>query len=82
VPVPPDYYDPYYQYPYPAPPYVTEVPPPETTTAYPEQPGYSMPPTQCYAPKTDEKGNIIRDNGNMIPDFSKPVPCPPEQGGG
>ncbi len=96
VPVPPAYYDPYYQYPYPAPPYVIEVPPAEATTAYPQGPQVievpsegatyplgpppaATPPNQCYAPKTDAKGNIIKDNGNMIPDFSKPVPCPPEQ---
>jgi hypothetical protein len=94
--VPPAYYDPYYQYPYPAPPYVIEVPPAEATTAYPQGPQVievpsegatyplgpppaATPPNQCYAPKTDAKGNIIKDNGNMIPDFSKPVPCPPEQ---
>ena len=32
----PAYYDPYYQYPYPAPPYVIEVPPAKAATAYPQ----------------------------------------------
>ncbi|MGD0237864.1 MAG: hypothetical protein ABSC55_25445, partial [Syntrophorhabdales bacterium] len=81
VPVPPSYYDPYYQYPNPAPPYVIEVPPTEATSASPQgpPPETTPPPNQCYAPKLDASGNIIKDNGNMIPDFSKPVPCPPQQ---
>jgi hypothetical protein len=80
VPVSPSYYNPYYQYPYPAPPYVIEVPPAEATTAYPQEPPLAtIPPNQCYAPKTDPSGNIIKDSsGNMIPDFTKPVPCPPQ----
>jgi len=100
VSVPPAYYDPYYQYPYPAPPYVIEVPPPEATTAYPQgpqiieipppeaaatypigPPSATTPPIQCYAPKTDPKGNVIKENDNMVPDFSKPVPCPLQQSG-
>jgi len=36
-------------------------------------------PNQCYAAKTDPKGTIIKENGNAVPDFSKPVPCPPQQ---
>jgi hypothetical protein len=58
-----------------------EVPPPEATTAYAQGPPPStMPPNQCYAPKTDSNGNVIKDNnGSMIPDFSLPVPCPPQQ---
>ena len=48
VPVPPAYYDPYYQYPYPAPPYVIEVPPTEATTAYPQGP----PPEQQHRHQT------------------------------
>jgi hypothetical protein len=37
------------------------------------QPG----PNQCYGPKVDQGGSIIKDQaGNMVPDFSKPVPCP------
>jgi len=95
VAVPQSYYDPYYQYPYPAPPYVIEVPPAEATTAYPqgpqiiEVPPPGVPaiypigpqptptaPNQCYAPKTDARGTIIKENGNMVPDFAKPVPCP------
>ena len=81
VPVPTAYYDPYYQYPYPAPPYVIEVPPAEATSAYPQEPPpATMPPNQCYAPKTDSTGNVTKDsNGNMIPDFAMPVPCPPTQ---
>jgi hypothetical protein len=81
VSVPPIYYDPYYQYPYPAPPYVIVVPPAETTTADSQGPSpATIPPNQCYAPKTDSNGNVIKDkNSNMTPDFSKPVPCPPQQ---
>jgi hypothetical protein len=81
VPVPPAYYDPYYQYPYPAPPYVIEVPPTEATTAYQQGPTPATPPpNQCYAPKTDSKGKVVKDSkGNMTPDFSKSVPCPPQQ---
>jgi hypothetical protein len=81
VSVPPAYYDPYYQYPYPAPPYVIEVPPTEATTASLHgPPPAATPPNQCYAPKTDTNGNIVKDdNGNMTPDFTKPVPCPPQQ---
>jgi hypothetical protein len=37
-------------------------------------------PNQCYAPRTDSNGQVIKDNdGNMAPDFSKPVPCPSTQ---
>ncbi len=81
VPVPPIYYDPYYQYPYPAPPYVIVVPPAEATTSDPQgPPPATMAPNQCYAPKTDSRGNVMKDNnGNMTPDFSMPVPCPPQQ---
>jgi hypothetical protein len=80
VPVPPAYYDPYYQFPHGAPPYVMEVPPTEATTAYSQQPPpATMPPNQCYAPKTDQNGNVIKENDNPIPDFSKPLPCPPQQ---
>ena len=97
VAVAPAYYDPYYQYPSPAPPYVIEVPPPEATTASPQGPeiievppegsakfpigpkaAATMPPTQCYAPKTDDRGTMLQEDGNMLPDFSKPVPCPPQ----
>jgi hypothetical protein len=86
VPVPPSYYDPYYQYPNSAPPYVMEVPPPEATNQYSQQPGtpipQNIPPNTCYAPKLDAGGNVLKDsNGDMSPDFSKPVPCPPQQGG-
>jgi hypothetical protein len=85
--VPPSYYDPYYQFPYPAPSSVIEVPPPEATTAYQEQPPTAyqqeptaaMSPNQCYAPKMDQTGAMIMENRNPIPDFSKPVPCPPQQ---
>jgi len=78
VPVPSAYYAPYYQFPYPAPGYVIEVPPAEATTAY-QQASYEKPPSnQCYAPKTDQYGDMIKENGNPIPDFSKPVPCPPQ----
>jgi hypothetical protein len=79
VPVPPAYYDPYYQFPYPPPDSVIEVPPSEATTAYQGPPSSAMPPNQCYAPKIDQNGNMIRQDGNPIPDFSKPVPCPPQQ---
>ncbi len=79
MPVPPAYYDPYYQFPYPAPGYVIEVPPAEATTAYQQESSAPLPPNQCYAPKTDQAGNIIKENGNPVPDFSKPVPCPPQQ---
>ena len=80
VPVAPAYYDQYYEYSYAAPGYVIEVPPTEATTAAPHGLAQSVPPpNQCYAPETDANGNIITENGNMVPDFSKPVPCPPEQ---
>ena len=37
-------------------------------------------PNQCYGPKTDINGQVIKDiGGNIIPDFSKPVPCPSAQ---
>jgi hypothetical protein len=39
----------------------------------------AMPPNRCYAPATDSNGNIIEEDGNMVPDFSKPVPCPPQE---
>ena len=101
VAVPPVYYDPYYQFPYSPPPYVIEIPPEESTTAYPQgpeiievppagaaatypigpRPAPAAPPAQCFAPKTDARGNMLKENGNMIPDFSKPVPCPPQQAG-
>ena len=59
----------YYQYPYPAPPYVIEVPPPEATSAYPQEPPpATIPPNQCYAPKTDSTGNVIKD-GNPHTEF-------------
>jgi hypothetical protein len=80
--VPPAYYDQYptyYTYQEPAPPYVIAVPPPEATTSYSGPQPTTVPPDQCYGPKVDANGNILKDNGNMIPDFSKPVPCPPQQ---
>ena len=97
VAVPPAYYDPYYQYPYTAPPYVVEVPPLEATTAHQQGPliievpsgataypigpkAEKLPPNRCYAPTTDAHGNLTKENGNVVPDFSKPVPCPPQQG--
>ncbi len=81
VPVLPAYYDPYYQYPYAAPPYVFEVPPTDATATNPQGPPPAItPPNQCYAPQIDSNGNVINDrNGSMTPDFSKPVPCPPQQ---
>ena len=78
-PVPSGYYDPYYQYSYPAPGYVVEVPPPEATTQYQQQSTGPVPPNQCYAPKMDQSGNMLKENGNPIPDFGKPVPCPAQQ---
>ncbi len=64
---------------YPRGPEIIEVPPPEAAAKYPigPQPA-TTPPIQCYAPKIDAGGNILKENGNMIPDFSKPVPWPPE----
>ena len=52
----------------------------ETTSSYPQgSPPATATPNQCYAAKTDPKGTIIKENGNVVPDFSKPVPCPPQQ---
>jgi hypothetical protein len=80
VPVSPAYYDPYYRFPYSAPSCVIEVPPTEATTAYSQEPlPATMPPNQCYVPQTDQDGSMIMENGNPVPDFSKPVPCPPRQ---
>jgi ubiquitin-protein ligase len=58
-----------------------EVPPPEATATYPQGPPPAItPPNQCYAPQIDPNGNVITDKiGNMSPDFSKPMPCPPQQ---
>ena len=43
--------------------------------AYPEAPQYAVttpaPATQCYAPRLDQSGKVM-----MMPDYSKPVPCP------
>jgi hypothetical protein len=90
IPTQPGYYDSYpdyYTYQQ-DPEYVIAVPPAEATTAYQQQEPYqqqgaappvNMPPDQCYGPKVDANGNVIKDNGNMVPDFSKPVPCPPQQ---
>ena len=79
VPVPVGYYDPYYAYPsYAAPQYVLVVPPPDATTAQSEPVPATPSPNQCYAPKVDQSGNLIYENNDMIPDFSKPVPCPPQ----
>jgi len=62
-------------------PQIIEVP--SSGATYPIGPKpEKVPPNQCYAPKIDQKGNIIKENGNPVPDFSKPVPCPPQQGGG
>ena len=67
LPVPMGYYGPY-SYPSYDPNYVLVVP-----QGTEQQPG----PNQCYGPKVDQEGNIMRNQaGNMIPDFSKPVPCP------
>lgn len=67
LPVPMGYYGPYGYSSY-DPNYVLVVP-----QGTEQQPG----PNQCYGPKVDQEGNIMRDQaGNMIPDFSKPVPCP------
>jgi len=80
VPVSPAYYDPYYRFSYSAPSYVIEVPPTEATTAFSQEPlPATMPPNQCYAPQTDQNDSIVMENGNPVPDFSKPVPCPPRQ---
>lgn len=69
LPVPMGYYGPY-GYPSYDPNYVLVVP-----QGTEQQPG----PNQCYGPKVDQEGSIIRDQaGNMVPDFSKPVPCPSE----
>ena len=90
IPTQPGYYDSYpdyYTYQQ-DPQYVIAVPPAEATNAYQQQEPYqqqgaappvNMPPDQCYGPKVDANGNVIKDNGNMVPDFSKPVPCPPRQ---
>jgi hypothetical protein len=38
------------------------------------------PPPNCYGPQVDKSGSMLRDtDGNMIPDFTKPVTCPPQQ---
>jgi hypothetical protein len=61
---------------------VIEVPPAEATATYPQgpPPETTLPPNQCYAPQIDSNGNVVNDrNGYMTPDFSKPVPCPPQQ---
>jgi hypothetical protein len=32
--------------------------------------------TKCYGPKVDARGQELVENGNKIPDFTKPIPCP------
>jgi hypothetical protein len=73
VPVPSRYYAPYGNAPYYEPPYVVVVP--QATTDQ-----QSTPIPNCYGPQVDQSGNMLRDkDGNIIPDFTKPVPCPPQQ---
>lgn len=46
--------------------------------AYSAAPQYVAPPTapatKCYAPRVDQSGKVV-----MMPDYSRPVPCPPTQ---
>ena len=51
-------------------PYYAYPPDPPPTTAVPPPP----PATQCYAPRVDQSGKVL-----MMPDYSKPVPCPSTQ---
>jgi len=74
LPVWPGYYVPYGYPSYYQPSYVVVVPQPE----YAEQPA-ATPENRCYGPTVDDTGEIIYDkDGNMMPDFTKPVPCPPQ----
>ena len=76
LPVDAGYYNSYYAFPYPTPLYVIKVLP-NNDNVFP--PGFSQATTGqlCYVPKTDNNGNIIRDDGgNMIPDPLRPIPCP------
>ncbi len=72
VPVPFGYYAPYGYPEYYEPPYVVVIP--QATTNQ-----QSTPISNCYGPQVDQSGNMLRDkDGNIIPDFTKPVPCPPQ----
>ena len=62
----------------PPPPPVDQQAPADEQVA-PDQQSSSLPP-KCYGPQVDKTGNMLRDQeGNMIPDFTKPVTCPPLQ---
>jgi hypothetical protein len=85
VPVPYSYYTPYGYPSYYEPPYVVVVPQAPTDQQAPinqqaTTDQQSTPPPNCYGPQVDQSGNMLRDNsGNIIPDFTKPVSCPPQQ---
>jgi hypothetical protein len=63
-----------------APSFIMVVPPPEATSYRQPQGTLSVmpiPPNKCYGQKVDAGGaTVMGSNRNMIPDLSKPVPCP------
>ena len=80
VPVAVGYYDPYYAYPaYAAPRYVVlSLHPMQRPPSPDRRPRALFSQPYVMPPRSIRTGKLIYEDNNMIPDFSKPVPCPPQ----